>query len=187
MDTTSPKQASMVPDAPQEQERRSARKAKGPSAGPSRAGARQLSMSDSFLRPLTERIEAMEKELLERLDLLCENRKISEELRRKEGEIARKEVEIETLKRDLVYQKRLLEKEIEDRMRSLDEKWALMDREVAERVARERDEFENRLARERSIWSERLVREQEKYAAGLAELQTKEGFWARLVRMLTWS
>jgi hypothetical protein len=136
---------------------------------------------------ILERISALEKELSFRLDLVAENMRITGELRLKDQEIARKDIEIEKLQRDLIYQKRLLEKEIEDRMRVLDEKWALMDREVSERVARERDEFEKRLALERDAWAERLSREQEKYAAGLAELQTKGGFWSRLVKMLTWS
>jgi hypothetical protein len=138
-------------------------------------------------KPIVERIAALEKELSLRLDLASENMRMCRELRQKDQEIADRDVEIEKLKRDLVYQKRLLEKEIEDRTRMLDEKWALMDREVSERVARERDEFEKRLAFERSTNSERLEQEQEKFAASLAELQTRGGFWSRLVKMLTWS
>jgi chromosome segregation ATPase len=148
---------------------------------------RQISFSEAMAQPIVERISALEKEISSRLDLVSENRQIVRELRQKDQEIADRDIEIEKLKRDLVYQKRLLEKEIEDRMRLLDEKWALMDREVSERVARERDEFEKRLELERNTWSERLSQEQEKFADSLAELQTKGGFWSRLVKMLTWS
>ena len=93
---------------------------------------------------ILERISALEKELSFRLDLAAENMRIAGELRLKDQEIARKDIEIEKLQRDLIYQKRLLEKEIEDRLRVLDEKRALMDREVSDRVARERDEFEKK-------------------------------------------
>jgi hypothetical protein len=148
---------------------------------------RQISISETMSIPILERISALEKELSFRLDLVDENRRIADELRLKEQAIAAKDIVIEKLQRDLIYQKRLLEKEVEDRTRVLDEKWALMDREVSERVARERDEFEKRLALERSTWSERLAQEQEKYAASLTELQTRGGFWSRLVKMLTWS
>lgn len=153
----------------------------------SRGKPRQMSMNESLVRPVLDRIESMEKEFSEKLDLLAENRRLSGEVRRLDQELARRDVEIEKFKSELVYQKRLLEKEIEDRRRALEERWALMDREVSDRVAREREEFERRLASERSIWSERLKQGEEKFASDLAELQKKEGFWSRLIRMLTWS
>jgi len=145
------------------------------------------SAAEALIRPIVERIAALEKEVSDRLSLLGENRRLMEELRLRDREIAQKNTEIETLKRDIVYQKKLLEKEIEDRMRVLDERRALMDREFSGRIARERDEFERRLAAENDAWSDRLAREQEKHEANLAEARTKEGFWSRLVKMLTWS
>lgn len=148
---------------------------------------RQMSFPEMMLRPLAERLSVLEKTISEKLDLAEENRRLTKESWQKDQEIAARDVEIEKLKRDLLYQKRLLEKEIEDRMRVLEEKAAFMDRELTERIARERDEFENRLLIERSAWSDRLAREQERYAASLAELQNRAGFWTRLVRMLTWS
>lgn len=148
---------------------------------------RQVSLDEVLVRPLTERVSALEKEVSEHLGLISENRCLIEELRRKDREIAERETEIEKLRCDLVYQKRLLEKEIDDRKRVLDERRVAMDGEIADRVARERDEFGTRLEAERRLWSERLAHEQEKCAAEIAELQSKEGFWARLARMLTWS
>ncbi|MEN6440818.1 MAG: hypothetical protein ABFD97_19780 [Syntrophobacter sp.] len=148
---------------------------------------RQDSLPEALVHPIVERIAALEKELSDRLALFDENRRLAEELRLRDREITQKNHEVETLKRDLVYQKKLLEKEIEDRMRVLDERRTLMDREFTERITRERDEFERRLAAEKDAWSDRLAREQEKHAASLAEIQTREGFWSRLGKMLTWS
>ncbi len=148
---------------------------------------RQMSIPEAVVRPVLDRIAALETQVAEKLDLLSENRNMADEIRHMERELALKDTEIEKLKRDLVYQKKLLEKEIEDRMRVLDEKRALMDREISERISREREEFEARLARERSTWSDRLAAEQEKFKTDLARMRSKEGFWARLLRMLTWS
>jgi excisionase family DNA binding protein len=148
---------------------------------------RQVSIFEAIVRPVLDRIAALEKQVAEGFFLLSENQHLAEEVRRLERELALKDTETEKLKRDLVYQKKLLEKEVEDRMRVLDEKWALMDREMSERVVREREEFEGRLARERSTWSDRLAAEQERFESNLAQLRSKEGFWSRLLRMLTWS
>jgi len=175
------KQASMT--FSETDETSAAEAAKGPPPGK----PRQASISDALIRPLLERIAGLENVVSERLALADENRTFAEELRRKDREIALRDTEIEKLKRDLMYQKRLLEKEVGDRSRVLEEKKALMDREISERIARERDGFENRLAMERGIWSERLAREQEKHKETINEMQSKEGFFARLMRMLTWS
>ncbi len=148
---------------------------------------RQLSLPEMLIRPVIERIAALEKELSEKMNLLIENRRLTEELRQTFLDAAGKDKEIEKLKADLVYQKRLMEKEIEEHARLLDAKWALMEREVAERIARERSEFERRLQAESALWSERLAREQERFEADIAELRSKQGFWTRLMKMLTWS
>lgn len=71
--------------------------------------------------------------------------------------------------------------------RLLDEKWALMDREISERISRERNEFETKLQAERTLWSERLANERRAFELKIAQLQTKQGFWTRLMKILTWS
>ncbi|MGA2404958.1 MAG: hypothetical protein ABSG91_25185, partial [Syntrophobacteraceae bacterium] len=137
--------------------------------------------------PLVERISALERQFAEKLALLAENGRLAQELRQAHLDIAGRDTEIEKLRGDMVYQKKLLEKEVEDCTRLLDEKWALMDREVSERVSRERDEFETILQAERTLWSERLAHERHTFELQIAQLQTKQGFWTRLMKMLTWS
>jgi len=128
---------------------------------------RQISFPDALAGPIVERIAALEKQVSRSWPCSTKTGELIEELRCKDRELALRETEIEKAQARLVYQKKLLEKEIEDRARVLDEKWALMDREVSERISRERDGFEKRLAQERSAWSERLANEQEKFAATL--------------------
>jgi chromosome segregation ATPase len=148
---------------------------------------RQVSLPEMLAGPLNERISALEKELAEKLDLLAENRRLEQELREARLDVAGKEAEIERLKGDLAGRKGSLEKEAEDRLRALDEERALTEREVSERISRERDEFEEALQAERTLWSERLASERRNFEAELEQLKTREGFWTRLVRMLTWS
>ncbi len=148
---------------------------------------RQVSLPEMLIRPLAERIAALEKGLSEKLDLLSENKRLEQEIRQTHLDITVKDKEIEKLKGDLLYQKKLMEKEIEERMRLLDEKWALLERGVSERIAQGREEFEKTLQAERTLWSERLVREQERFEAEIAESRAKQSFWTRLMKMLTWS
>ncbi len=62
-----------------------------------------------------------------------------------------------------------------------------MDREVSERVSRERDQFETILQAERTLWSERAAHDRHVFEAEIANLQAKQGFLTRLIKMLTWS
>ncbi len=148
---------------------------------------RQISLPEMLAGPLIERISALEKQIAEKLDLLAENGRLAQELRQAHLDIAGRDTEIEKLRGDMVYQKQLLENEVEDRTRLLDEKWALMDREISERISRERNEFETKLQAERTLWSERLANERRAFELKIAQLQTKQGFWTRLMKILTWS
>jgi chromosome segregation ATPase len=148
---------------------------------------RQVSLPEMLAGPLTERISALEKELSEKLDLLAENRKLEQELQQSRLDIASRDAEIDRLKDDLAGREGPLEKQAEDRPRALDEERASMEREFSERISRERDEFEEVLQAERTSWSERLAAERCKLESELEQLKTKEGFWTRLIRMLTWS
>ncbi len=141
---------------------------------------------DKF-QTILERLAALEKRAADDRVLLEENRRLILDLRRKESEAAGKDLEIERLKRDIYYQKRLCEKEIEDRLRGLEERRRLLDEEVAEKIGQEKEQYERRLAVEQSLWSEKLAREREECDRKLAEALRRESLWSRLVRMLTWS
>ena len=148
---------------------------------------KQTSFSDAVVRPVLERLTALEEDLSEKFGFLEENRRLFSEIRRIEQELSKRDHELERLQQDLVYQKRLFEKEIQDYARLLDEKWAVREQETEDRLERQSEEFEQRLEIERNIWSEKLDREQERSAAALAEAQRRQGLWSRFVRMLTWS
>ena len=147
---------------------------------------RQVSLPEIMAGPLVERISTLEKALSEKLDFLAENKRIELELDRAHLDIADRDAEIEKLKGGMTG-RTLVEREAEDRVRALDEERAQMEREVSERISRERDEFETILQAERTLWSERLAKERSRFEAELEQLKKKEGFWARIVRMLTWS
>ena len=151
------------------------------------AKPRQASLPQMLAGPLLERINAIKTELSEKLDLVAENRQLEQELSRARLDIARKDAEIENLKTETLHQKELAEKEIEDRTRILDEGRKLLEKQVYERVSRERDAFEKTLQAERTRWSERLDHEQRLYESELNRFKTKQGFWARFMKMLTWS
>jgi len=148
---------------------------------------RQVSLPDMLTGPLIERISDLERQFAETLDLLAENRRLTQQLHQAQLDIAGRDTEMEKLRGDMVYQKKLLEKEVEDRARLLDEKSEFMDREASERVSRERDQFETILQAERTLWSERVAHEQHVFEAEIAKLQAKQGLFTRLMKMLTWS
>lgn len=139
------------------------------------------------LEAVGNRLAALEAQIVEQRRMIAENQRLQESLREHVRHMADKDLEIEKLRRDLVYQKRLCDKELEDRRMALEEKRALMAREAAEKVAREREILEQRLVQEQRIWSERLAQEQENFARKLTAMRDGEGFWARLMRMITWS
>ena len=148
---------------------------------------RQVSLPEMLTGPLIERISELERQFAEKLDLLAENKRLALQLQQAHLDIAGRDTEIEKLRGDMVHQKKLLEKEIEDRTRLLDEKSPLIELEVSERVSREREQFETILQAERTLWSERIAHEQHVFEAEIAKLQAKQGLLARLMRMLTWS
>jgi len=148
---------------------------------------RQVSLPEMMAGPLIERIGHLERTLLEKLDLLAENRRLEQELQIANVELARKNAEIDKLRGGITARTMPAEDEDESLLRKLDQERALMEREVSERISRERDEFESILRAERVLWSERLADERRKYEAEIEELTKKEGLWTRIVRMLTWS
>ena len=142
---------------------------------------RQVSLPEMMAGPLVERISALEEALSEKLDLSAENKRLELELHDARLDIADRDAEIEKLKGAMSGQETLVEKE------ALDEEREQMEREVSERISRERDEFETILRAERTLWSERLANERSRFEAELEQLKTKDGLWARFIRMLTWS
>jgi len=133
------------------------------------------------------RLAALEGQLIEKWQMFTENQRLHQLIRDQDQELAEKKLNIEKLRRDLVYQKRLCEKEIEDHHLALQEKWALMEKEASEAMARERERLEQRFIEERSVWSEKLVQEQERFTQKLTAMRDQEGFWSRLMKMITWS
>lgn len=157
-----------------------------------------LGLRNEDLQTMADRISGLEEQIRRFNELLTENRMLSKELKNREQEIARKDLEIERLRRDLVYQSRIQEKELTDHQKIIQEKWSVMEKEAAARIAREREYFESRLVQEQGLWSERLVQEQNQWAERLAqerenharklhEATRQEGFWSRLLKMMTWS
>jgi hypothetical protein len=146
-----------------------------------------MSIPEETINLILERLTAVEKQLADGRGLLEDSRRYFQELRRKEQELLEKELEIERLKRDLYYQKRLCDKEMEDHSRVLEEKVLLLEKDLEFRISQERELFDRRLASEQELWAEKLAGEQEACGRRLAEAKRREGFWARLVRMLTWS
>lgn len=156
------------------------------------------SLRSEDLQAVVDRISGLEEQMRRFHELLTENRLLSKQLKDLEQEIARKDLEIEKLRRDLVYQSRIQKKELEDHQKIIQEKWSVMEKEAAERIAREREHFESRLVQEQGLWSERLALEQSQWAERLAqerenharklhEATRQEGFWSRLLKMMTWS
>lgn len=144
---------------------------------------RQLSLPEMLAGPLTERIGGIEKVLSERLDLLAENKRLDQDLTRARADLAAREAELQKLK----VEKAVLEKEAMERQRSLDERREFMEKEFSDRSSREREEFEGRLQTEKKAWAERFAEERRKYASELQHLKSNQGFWNKLVKMLTWS
>jgi excisionase family DNA binding protein len=136
---------------------------------------------------LADQIEILAKSMLELKLSQKENQSLHEAVVQHQQEISKKELEIAKLQRDLLSQQRIHEKEIQEHKVRFEEKWALMQQHTADQLARGREVHERMLEEERRSWSDRLVQEQERFAHKLAEIRSQEGFWARLMRMITWS
>ena len=149
-------------------------------------GTSVLSHEDS-LEVILSRLASLEAQVTEKWQEDAENKRLRELLREQDRRLAEKDLELEKLRRDLVYQKRLSEKEVEDQRLALEEKWALIEEEASKSAAQERDLLEQRLIQERDRCSERLAQQQERFAQELAAMRNQEGFWSRLMKMITWS
>ncbi len=139
------------------------------------------------LEVILSRLASLEAQVNEKWQKDAENQRLHELVREQDRQLAEKDLELEKLRRDLVYQKRLSEKEVEDRRLVLEEKWALLEQEASKRVAQERELLEQRLLQERNMCSERLAQQQQRFAQELAAMRNQEGFWSRLMKMITWS
>jgi excisionase family DNA binding protein len=142
---------------------------------------------DEALNLVLSRLAALEGQIHEKRQLFIENQRLHQQIREQDQELGAMKLEIEKLRRDLVYEKRLGEKEIEDHRLAQQEKWALMEREAAKQMARERDRLEQRLLEERIVWTEKLAQEQERFTQRLTAMRDQEGLWSRLMKMITWS
>jgi excisionase family DNA binding protein len=155
--------------------------------GDCRVSAAGNNSSPDGRQPVLDRMSALEKRVEHIMALLAENGRLSEELRQRERELVSKEVEMEKLRLNLDVQKRLHEKEMQDQARIFHERWSLLEKETAEKIAREREHLESRLTQEKNLWSERLAQEKEGFAQRLFDAHRQEGFWSRLMKMMTWS
>ena len=149
-------------------------------------GTSVLSHEDS-LEVILSRLASLEAQVSEKWQQDAENKRLHELVREQDRRLAEKDLEIEKLRRDLVYQKRLSEKEDEDHRLALEEKWALLEKEASKSAAQERELLEQRLIQERNMCSERLAQQQERFAQEVAAMRNQEGFWSRLMKMITWS
>ncbi len=156
-----------------------------------RGNAKAAKVSDSLIRDMLDgimnRLAALEAQFIDKWQTLADIQQLHQLLREQDRHLAEKDLEIEKLRRDLLYQKKLCEKELEDHRLALQEKWALMEKEASERITQEHQQLEQRLKQERDIWSEKLAHEQERFAQMLAAAHNQEGFWSRLMKMITWS
>lgn len=145
------------------------------------------SFREDLLKRLEDRLSALQQALDDLRKTQAERESFQELRRRMDRDLVEKDLELERLKRDLVYQQRLHEKELADQGVVFQEKWAVLEREAAERVRRERERTEQAVEEERRLWSERLAHQEQRFADRLAEMQDREGFWSRLMKMITWS
>ena len=143
--------------------------------------------SREMLQPIMYRLLALQKQFEEKMDLLEENQRLSEELKQKERDLLLKGYEIEKLEHDLIYQKRLQDKELENHQIILEEKWAVLQKEASERIAQERKHIDEMLAMQERRWMEKLAEEKELLTRQMTEAVRREGLWSRLIKMMTWS
>jgi hypothetical protein len=138
-------------------------------------------------KELLERWQALEAQLTARLDLEAENRALQAAVHAKEQELTQRESDIGRLKNDLLQQKRAWERELAAARLLLEEKVALLERKHAEQLAMAQEFHERQLLLERERFVERAKRGRDRLRSQLADFERREGFWARLLRMFTWS
>lgn len=139
------------------------------------------------LQDILERMSAIEERLEHFAALMAETGRMAEELRHRERELALHKGQLEELRHQLEIQRRDHEKEMEAQARVFQEKCSLLEKETRETIAKEREHLESQLSQEKQHWTERLSREKEDFRQRLLELQRREGFWSRLMKMMTWS
>lgn len=146
-----------------------------------------LSAQEDTVRAVLTELFLVQEKLEERLELLHENQRLHQLLRDKDRALAERNAEIDRLKRDLIQQRGLAERQIEDRQRSLDAKRVILEEQTAQRLAREQELCREQVARLEEQWAERLAEEQERSVRERTDARRHDGFWARFLKMLTWS
>lgn len=143
--------------------------------------------TEQALALISNRLAALENQLADRWQTVEENQRLHELLRQQDRRLAEKDLEIEKLRRDLIYQKRICDKELEEQHAASEEQQRLMEKAASEGLVQESRRRDEAVARERQLWAQKLAQEQERFARMLASERNQEGFWARLARMITWS
>ncbi len=136
---------------------------------------------------LAEQLAVLQRTLDEKWDLLNRNQQLHLEIIRLREEISRQKAEIQSLLGDLSRLRSSRDREMEEFQRQWQERYNQEREETARRLAAEKAHFEEKLAWTEKHWSEILQQTQEDHARELARAGEREGFWVRLVRMLTWS
>jgi hypothetical protein len=136
---------------------------------------------------LLDRLASLEEQLTNRFELGRENLELRNSLRAAEQELAARIAEVERLKSELLLQKRAWEKELESQQRLQLEKEALLRQEGGDKLVLAQQFYDRQLALERDRYLERSGREKERVDRQLDDFHRDEGFWARVMRLLTWS
>lgn len=136
---------------------------------------------------LLDRLAGLEAQLTKRLDLGQENQELRSALRAAERELDVKIAEVERLQNELLLQKHAWEKELDSRQRLHEEKESLLRREAADKLALAQQFHDRQLSLEKERYLERFSREKERVHRQLGDYQREESFWARVMRLLTWS
>jgi excisionase family DNA binding protein len=142
---------------------------------------------EEVLRSVLKELFAIQEQLDNKWGLVNENQRLQQLLRDKDRELAERNAEIDRLKRVATIHREIADKDLEDRERSLAEKLSMLEEQTARRLAREQEMCREHAARLEEQWARRLAEERERFARDMAEAQRREGFWARLVKMMTWS
>jgi hypothetical protein len=146
-----------------------------------------IPITQKEFQDLLDRLGSLEEQLVKRLDLGHEHQELHKALRAAEQELAVRTAEVERLKKELLVQKRAWERELESQQRLQQEKEALLRQETADKLALAQKFYDGQLRLEKERYLERSGRERERVERHLDDLHRDEGFWARVMRLLTWS
>jgi hypothetical protein len=136
---------------------------------------------------LAEQLKLLQRTLDEKWDLLARNQQLHLEILRQQELITRQEMQIQSLQRDLSRMKSLQESDAEKYQGGIQESYNHQEEETFKRLTVEKARYEEKLAQTEAHWSGVLRRAREDHARELAQARMSEGFWAKLVRMMTWS